>query len=170
MIRLFWGVIKLLILWVLMMTIVQYWMKVNFEPVGPYGVSLDAFTAEDKEPVTHEPIYVGRRVIELEVYRTNEEVTKRCMPDGHPHFTELSGCAIPYVRKGTTTPTGAWVIITTNLRSWCDWERLKTWGHELAHTFGMDHTPDHSFVKGRQTFWKANDCTPTRYLSDAVEK
>lgn len=94
--------------------------------------------------------------LKIEFYKTHEEVKAVCEPTSP---WSLSGCAIPYLSNGKKT--GQWLLLLVEPESWCDWDALKTAGHELMHTLGYEHSEKHLFRGGR-IWWEADECQFTK--------
>lgn len=85
------------------------------------------------------PVYpVKQQVIMLTVkqFATPEETTAACKALGAPGKAPMA-CAV--VKKGQS------VLYLTKPTSWCDFETLKVWGHELAHATGLSHSVAYRF-------------------------
>lgn len=94
-----------------------------------------------------------RKIIMLtvETYRTLDEVRRVCGYD-----IPIRGCA-KRTRRGATT------LVLVEPDDWCDWRMIITWGHELLHAWGWDHTKDFSTTRiGQQWPIGATPCVAFR--------
>jgi hypothetical protein len=97
-----------------------------------------------------EPKWVLLKTI---VLPTPKLVTQYCVEVlGSPPLEEgitLAGCSLKHGKVST--------IVMMEPTSFCDWEVMDTWGHELMHAYGYSHSIDHLFLGGENN-WTARKC------------
>lgn len=113
------------------------------------SLTLNACSASTTQP--------KRKVVQLhmEMWEKPEQVSKACRALGAktPKGAVPAACAQPLGR-------GRWRLILRKPTSFCDWETMKTWGHELMHTFSMDHSNKYLFIGG-PNHWTGQGCAIT---------
>ena len=105
---------------------------------------------------TPKPLYERDVQLKVMVYKDWKATSDAC----HEMLLKLrpkakkervGGCA-------TRMSDGKWWLQVTEPKNWCDWQTLKTWGHELMHTVDLNHTDAHVFYGG-----------PNRWMAEACE-
>ena len=109
------------------------------------------FSCASTQSSSTEPVVRTVIQIHLEMYDNREAIKKACDAK-----RSINGCT-------WNLGKGRWKIVTMKPNSFCDWDVMKTLGHELMHAAGYKHSDDYRFFRGRFPIpWRGTECEATR--------
>lgn len=82
-------------------------------------------------PIAPAPKSIKVIMLTILEYRTLEEIRQVCSPNDP---TSRPRACTWRDKRGQAT------IAVIQPKNWCDWNQLKTWGHELWHVYGWNHS------------------------------
>jgi len=89
--------------------------------------------------------------VTVEIHLDPNAIQQLCDPNGK-EGRNISGC---HVKLGPNTSR----LILPMPESWCDWDNMRTWGHELMHAFGFMHSKQYQvFTFTTHDRWVGKDC------------
>lgn len=94
-----------------------------------------------------EPTLRRMMLIQLELYEKQDDINEAC-----GSTSNVNGCT--YYR-----PRGVSRIILPTPKDFCDWNAMRTAGHELWHAAGYRHDPTYAVDKwNKQPPWSSSTC------------
>ena len=126
----------------------RYSIKLGALTLSLTLLAMLSFSTFSSEPMTKKVIQ-----IHLEMYNDRAKVQERCdATDGQ----DVNGCS-------WWMGNGRYTVIVMKPKDFCDWNRMKTLGHEMLHAAGYKHSPDYKFSVGSDVLpWSGSDCEMTR--------
>jgi hypothetical protein len=89
--------------------------------------------------------------LEIRIYPTQEELNAACSDVPLPPNTYYGGCSV-------TGGAGMQLIFIMAPKSWCDWARIETLGHEVMHSAGWHHSKEYKMDDTKGTHWRGVSC------------
>ena len=111
-------------------------------------LALLSFSTSSSEPMTKVVVQTH-----MELYSSQSTVNRLCeVKNGR----SVNGCTWQLGK-------GRYKIVALKPKSWCDWARLRTLGHETMHTLGFEHDDAYALQsRGNRVSWRADHCELTR--------
>ena len=108
-----------------------------------------SFNTQSSEPMTKRVIQ-----IHLEMYDDKATIQERC--DVKEGDVAVNGCS-------WKLGNGRHKVVVMKPNDFCDWNRLRTLGHETLHAAGFNHSEAYRFHAGDDNVsWSGSNCEMTR--------